>query len=186
MEDFTNKLPDGTPILFIETGTHVGDGVMAAANRLTKVAHFHSVELTEPQYRYCANRFAGSRNITIHHGSSDAFLRNTLPIILKKADVDGNPAALVIWLDAHWSGGNVGDPNNQCPIIEELKAIVPLWSGRKIFLAIDDWEAFNVAGALGSECNASQWPTSAEIRSHVPTDTVTTTDIHSQVIYESQ
>lgn len=186
MEQFVEKLPRPGHVLYIETGTHIGDGLETAISRLTSgVTHFHSVELTEPQYHHCVGRFATNKKVSIHHDSSDVFLKRTLPKLLEISDYESsnNSSALVIWLDAHWSGGDIGDPNRECPLVEELRALRPVWGERPIFLAIDDWRSFH--GSLSSESDPSQWPTAAQVEAEIPQENVVATEYRHEKIFVS-
>jgi len=97
---------------FVETGSHIGNTVEVARQLGFKT--IYSVELSRKWYRHCVERFKEFENIHILRGNSAAMLKD----ILKHA---GGPC--VIWLDAHYSGGDTACGDLPCPIYDELDAI---------------------------------------------------------------
>jgi hypothetical protein len=90
--------------IFIETGTHGGDGIaIALATGFNKL---YSIEIIPNKYDGCVARFAQEPKVKLYLGDS----REILPVILKEID---EPATF--WLDAHF--GTV----EQC--IEEIDII---------------------------------------------------------------
>jgi hypothetical protein len=103
--------------VFIETGTLGGETAFTAAPIFDAV---HSVELSEHHFSSARARNSYS-NVTFYHDSSDHFLESLLPHLQEKKKL--------LWLDAHYSGGNTatlleestGMPKS--PIWGELTAI---------------------------------------------------------------
>ena len=99
--------------IFVETGTHRGDGVQAALN--AGFPCIHSVEVNPVDYGWSMHRFWHHRDrVHLVHGDSRMFLRKLAPTLTTKA---------VFWLDAHYcasGGGSVED----CPLVDELRAIM--------------------------------------------------------------
>ena len=91
--------------LFIETGTYVGWGIEAALN--AGYREIHSIELYEPFYRHCKQRFCAFGYVNLYHGDSSADLKE----ILNQID---RPATF--WLDAHLD----------CLIKERIEPDVPI------------------------------------------------------------
>jgi len=96
--------------VFIETGTLTGTTV-ALANTLG-FAQIYSIELSDKWYKHSVTRFAKLPHITIIHGNSGEKLGELLSKI-------NNPC--VIWLDAHYSGGDTA--KSDLPLYAELEAI---------------------------------------------------------------
>lgn len=98
--------------VFVETGTHKGDGVRAALN--AGFPCIHSVELNPVDYGWSLHRFWHQRDrVHLVHGDSRRFLRKLVPTITTKA---------VFWLDAHWCDSGVGSVAD-CPLVAEIKTI---------------------------------------------------------------
>jgi hypothetical protein len=99
--------------IFIETGSAYGDGIQSALN-----AGFEtiiSIELNPLLYEKCKNRFKNNLNVQLFCGSSEIIL----PQILEKIN-----EPFLLWLDAHWSGGEyIGEMmHNYLP--KELTSII--------------------------------------------------------------
>jgi len=97
--------------IFIETGSHVGSGIMNAIK--AGFEEIHSIELQDNLFERCKDRFKNFRDIFLYHGDS----RSYLELILQKID-----KPCLIWLDAHFSGGETGG-NNDSPLYKELEII---------------------------------------------------------------
>jgi hypothetical protein len=113
----------------IETGTHYGDMVAAMRTRFVRI---DSIEIYEPLYRKVCERFAGCKNICLHHGDSEKILPAILEALTEPA---------LFWLDAHYSGEGTGKGMLNTPILRELQFILdhPL---RKHVILIDDARLF--------------------------------------------
>ena len=81
--------------IFIETGTADGDGVECALK--SGFETIYSIELNPVLFENCKNRFKDNKNVNLICGSSEI----ELPKILEKVD-----EPFLLWLDAHWSGGD--------------------------------------------------------------------------------
>lgn len=81
--------------IFIETGTADGDGVATALS--AGFDEIYSIELNPVLFEKCKERFKDNKNVYLICGSSE----EELPQILENIN---NP--FVLWLDAHWSGGD--------------------------------------------------------------------------------
>ena len=81
--------------IFIETGTADGDGVECALK--SGFETIYSIELNPVLFENCKNRFKDNENVNLICGSSEI----ELPKILEKVD-----EPFILWLDAHWSGGD--------------------------------------------------------------------------------
>ena len=96
--------------VFIETGTLTGTTV-ALANNLG-FDGIYSIELSDKWYKHSATRFVNMPHITIIHGNSGEKLGELLLTIDQPC---------VIWLDAHYSGGDTA--KSDLPLYNELEAI---------------------------------------------------------------
>lgn len=115
---------------FVETGTFMGDMVQAQKKNFKQII---SIELGNELYKKAKKRFINDTNVSIVLGDSGKML----PSILK--DIN-NPA--IFWLDGHYSEGITAKGSTDCPIFEELDAILDNKRMNHILL-IDDARCFN-------------------------------------------
>ena len=115
--------------IFVETGTYLGEMVEAMRTHFHKV---YSIELGEKLYLNAINRFRGDTKVQIHLGDSG----KVLPILLKEIT---EPA--IFWLDGHYSYGITAKGEKDCPVFEELDAI--LKNKLPHVILIDDARCFN-------------------------------------------
>ena len=113
----------------IETGTYKGDMVEAQKNNFKKII---SIELSMDLFEKARERFKNDNQIFIVQGDSG----KVLPNILK--DIN---EPVIFWLDGHYSGGITAKGDKECPIYEELEAIL---IGKKFnhIILIDDARCF--------------------------------------------
>jgi hypothetical protein len=119
--------------ILVETGTYKGDMVEAQKTIFEKVI---SIELGVDLFEKAKERFENDKNVTIVQGNSGKML----PIVLK----DINEPVL-FWLDGHYSGGITAKGDKECPIFEELDAILNNKGFNHIVL-IDDARCFTGDG----------------------------------------
>lgn len=98
--------------IFIETGTADGDGVECALK--SGFEQIYSIELNPILFENCKNRFKNYDNVHLVCGSSETELPNILELINEP---------FVLWLDAHWSGGNYIGELMDVYLPKELSAI---------------------------------------------------------------
>ena len=115
--------------ILVETGTYLGDMVEAQQNRFDKI---YSIELSTKLFRRAVKRFKTHSHITILNGDSGIVLNELMPAIDKPA---------LFWLDGHYSGGITAKAEKECPVPEELEAI--LKSDLYHIILIDDARLFN-------------------------------------------
>lgn len=99
--------------IFIETGTADGDGVQCALD--SGFDEIYSVELNSNLFEKCKNRFKNQDNVHLICGSSEI----ELPKILDLID-----EPFVLWLDAHWSGGEYIGEKMDTYLPKELNSIL--------------------------------------------------------------
>lgn len=108
--------------VFIETGSHIGDGIQQALNAgFQKV---FSIELVPEYYQRCIKRFQGNEKVKIFEGASIYHLPRILHGMQEKC---------TFWLDSH----NFSPENPQSMIIEEL-AIIATHFRKNHTILIDD------------------------------------------------
>jgi hypothetical protein len=115
---------------FVETGTFRGDTVAKVRRHFEEL---HTCELSAELHGEAAKRFSADEAVHCHLGSSPELLRG----IARR--LDGRP--VLYWLDAHWCADDAAaGQESQCPLLDELKAIVPLDSRSVVW--IDDARYF--------------------------------------------
>lgn len=149
------RFADETPPehrFFIETGTHRGDGVQHALDAGFDTVY--SCDVSPFAFGWASHRFENVRD------KVNLFLMDSRPFleqILRFAD-----ARAVIFLDAHWCGGNGevdgadGGKQEDNPLLVELKVIRDC--GKLPTLLIDDRRL------MGSE---DGWPTEQDVKEAV-------------------
>lgn len=115
-------------LAFIETGTYLGDMVFAVKDLFKTI---YSIEIDKTLARYALFSFRTYPHISIVQGDS----ANTL-----KRLVSQQRKNTLFWLDGHYSGGITGKGQKNCPILEELDAI--LGSTLNHVVLIDDAHCF--------------------------------------------
>lgn len=114
----------------VETGTYLGDMVEAQKKRFKKII---SIELGVDLFEKAKMRFKKDKHVNIVQGDSG----KKLPEVLK----DLNEPA-IFWLDGHYSEGITAKGDKECPIFEELDAILKSKKFNHVLL-VDDARCFN-------------------------------------------
>jgi hypothetical protein len=126
----------------VETGTYKGQ----TTKKLSKLAN--SVTTIEADFAYyqrskkILQRFD---NVTVLHGDSGRLIESTLP---------STQINCLIWLDAHYSGGNTAGAQHHCPLLSELQHILSSRRASNTIVLIDDSR-----GLIGK----SGWPMLSEL-----------------------
>lgn len=131
--------------ILIETGTFLGDIVYAMRKNFDKI---YSIELSKELSDRAKERFRNYKHIHIVQGDSPIILSRLLPQICRRP---------LIWLDAHYSGGNTAKGDLETPIMRELNEIFRHIHLNPVIL-IDDARCFD--GSNG-------YPTIEQLRSYV-------------------
>ena len=126
IEEYQEKFNTKT---LVETGTYLGDMVEAQRNRFEKI---YSVELSKKLFQRAVKRFKPYSHISILNGDSGIVLNKLLP---------GIDTPALFWLDGHYSEGITAKGAKECPVSEELQAI--LKSELPHIILIDDARLFN-------------------------------------------
>lgn len=118
-----------TPV-FIETGSHLGDGVSVAFDH--GFQEIHSIDMSPKAIEICQTRFQFCKNVTMHLGNS----AEVLPSLLSTID-----KPVTFWLDAHaMTKTEEKTSKDICPILSELECILKF--PHKSYLLVDDMWLF--------------------------------------------
>jgi hypothetical protein len=132
---------------FIETGTFRGVTTEWASRHFRAV---HSIERAETLYHDVSARLGALDNLSLHLGDT----REILPGLIEALD---EPA--VLWLDAHWCGGDTAGAADECPLLEELA--IAERAGQDIAVLVDDARYF--LAAPPAPHRLEDWPDLAEV-----------------------
>ena len=125
---------------FIETGTLNGDTIFSLEPYFNKL---YTIEFSEKYYINTKNKYSGDKINFILGDSSNVF-ESLLPNITDKC---------IFFLDGHWSGGDTGHSDKDCPLNEEITHINNLFTNEAIII-IDDFRLFGLdksSGKLGED-----------------------------------
>jgi len=112
--------------VFIETGTYLGETTQAMAAVFGEVV---SIELSEELYASAVKKFSFDKKVTLLQGDSSKKIKEAI-------NIAGNQNT-IIWLDAHWSGGNTARASSNTPILGEIGQIKGTAASNTVIL-IDD------------------------------------------------
>lgn len=125
---------------FIETGTLNGDTIFSLEPYFNKL---YTIEYSEKYYNNTKARYNGNK-INFLLGDSSIVFESLLPKITDKC---------IFFLDGHWSGGDTGHSDKDCPLEEEITHINNLFTNDAIII-IDDFRLFGLdksSGKLGED-----------------------------------
>lgn len=112
-------MPNGVEIFkrypnnyFIETGSHIGEGIQMAIE--TGYKNIISVELSDHFLKHCQDRFKNYSHVKLVHGDSSEILWPTIKDINEP---------ITFWLDGHYSCEDTALGKFWSPLMEELKQI---------------------------------------------------------------
>ncbi|PXV68786.1 hypothetical protein CLV62_10149 [Dysgonomonas alginatilytica] len=112
----------------VESGTYLGDMVWAQQHNFEKI---YTIELSKHLQEAAKLRFRNSSHIEFIHGDSGKLMSTLIKDL---------PEKTLFWLDGHYSGGKTARGDKDCPITDEVKAI--LSSNIEHVLLIDDARYF--------------------------------------------
>jgi len=98
---------------FIETGTYLAGTALWAAQHFDRVI---TIEADRQLYEAARKRLASYTNVDVRLGRSQDVLAALVPKLSRPA---------LMWLDAHWCGGDVAvaGESEECPLLEEIATI---------------------------------------------------------------
>lgn len=126
---------------FVETGTFKGSTSFWAAAHFKNV---YTIEIDPAISKATASQPNCPRNIEFFVGNS----KDVLPQVVSKLK-----GRSIFWLDGHWCNVSEFGKEDECPLMDELKAVAAL---QDALILIDDARAF--LGPLPSPHNSSLWP----------------------------
>ena len=117
--------------MFVETGSHVGEGIAKALAAGFKSVR--SIDAGEKQYQHCLSRFRDDPRVRLWKGDSAICLKDMI------ADIQ---CPVTFWLDGHYSAGDTCKCEHEHPILFELEQIAdhPV---KNHFILIDDWRDYS-------------------------------------------
>tara|TARA_Y100000389_G_scaffold202955_1_gene249874 strand:- start:276 stop:845 length:570 start_codon:yes stop_codon:yes gene_type:complete len=115
--------------IFVETGTFMGETIFSMSNKFKEL---HTIEIKKEYYDNVKRINNTNSNINFYLGDS------SIEIINICKNIKNNT---VFFLDGHWSAGNTGKGNKDCPIYEELDGIMNSLTHKAIII-IDDVRLF--------------------------------------------
>lgn len=121
--------------IFIETGTYLGEMVEYQAQNFKQI---FTIEIADVFYDFSSKRLRKYENISVIKGDSSIVLEE----VCEKISEDDR---ILFWLDGHYSGGQTGKGEKECPIYEELTGIFKTRADKDVIL-IDDARCFNGEG----------------------------------------
>ncbi|WP_018479133.1 SAM-dependent methyltransferase [Pontibacter roseus] len=115
--------------VLVETGTYTGNMVQAQKENFDRII---SVELGEELAEAAKRKFKSDKHVSIIQGDSSEVLHQIVKELQEPA---------LFWLDGHYSGGITAKGEKNCPIFEELTAILTDNKYNHVIL-IDDARCF--------------------------------------------
>jgi predicted O-methyltransferase YrrM len=121
----------------VETGTYRGDSALLFASVFGQV---HTIELSEKYHRLAGERLRGLSHVHCYEGDSG----EVLPGLLRRLS-----EPLLVFLDAHWAGGDTAFGVEEVPLLRELRSLAQ--RRQQDIIVIDDVRLLGRQGETGSE-----------------------------------
>lgn len=99
--------------IFIETGTFKAKTAQWASTVFEKV---YTIEANQAIYEQAKQKNSDCKNISFLQGHSRKKLVEVINILQSKK--------AMVWLDAHWSGGETYGEKDECPLMDELDILL--------------------------------------------------------------
>ena len=143
IDDLNNLQVDGLFEVyptFVESGTYLGETILKMQPFFEKL---HTIEIKQQFYLNAVTQYKGNK-ISFHYGDSSKKMKT----VCEKLDTP-----TLFFLDGHWSAGNTGKGDKDCPLYEELPNIIK-YCDQKCIIIIDDIRLFGKGPNKGNEiCN---------------------------------
>lgn len=108
VKNYARSMPE---LVFVETGTYLGDTALWASRIASRVV---TIELSKYYFERSEQRLSELGNVSCYHGDSGTVLGNLLGLL---------NGPLLLWLDGHYSFGDTGGQGAECPLLSELAAL---------------------------------------------------------------
>jgi hypothetical protein len=119
---------------FIETGTLLGYTILTVDPYFKKV---HTIEISEKYFMEFEKHKNNLGKLKINNHLGDSV--ELIPKLLKVLDSKDN---CIFWLDGHWSSGDTGKGEKDCPLLEECVEIDSSYKSDNAIILIDDYRLF--------------------------------------------
>jgi len=123
--------------VFIETGTCHGWTTFAMEPHFDEI---HTIEIKQDLYEKTKGKYNGNK-INFYLGDSSVVLNDICKKVIQPS---------VFFLDGHWSAGNTGKGDKDCPLYEELAVIMNTFKQDAIII-IDDFRLFGKGPSTNTE-----------------------------------
>jgi hypothetical protein len=125
---------------FVETGTYLGETILKVEPLFDNL---YTIEISKELFETVKDMYKGAK-INFILGDSSKSLKELCPSLITDT---------IFFLDGHWSCGDTGRGDKDCPLYEELETIVSLFK-RSCIIIIDDVRLFGKGPKYGNEvCN---------------------------------
>jgi hypothetical protein len=119
----------GAEAVAIETGTYRGKSAILLGQKFVRCT---TIELDIELANRAKKRLSKINNISVIQGSTREVLQEVLP---------ERQTGLLVWLDAHFSGGITAGEDDKCPLMAEIKVLMDSRAGKNTIILIDDARA---------------------------------------------
>lgn len=120
--------------VFIETGTFCGNTIFMMEPHFNKL---HTIEISEKYFLDFEKNKNGLGKLKINNHLGDSV--KIIPKLVKILDENDK---CIFWLDGHWSSGDTGKGEKDCPLVEECRAIDATYKATEGIILIDDYRLF--------------------------------------------
>jgi hypothetical protein len=126
--------------IFVESGTYFGETIFEMEKYFDQL---YTIEINEKFYNNVKNKYNGNK-INFYLGASEDKLTEICNSLKDNT---------IFFLDGHWSAGDTGKGEKDCPLYEELNVINELFKHNGIII-VDDVRLFGKGPNKGDEiCN---------------------------------
>jgi hypothetical protein len=119
----------GPEAVAIETGTYRCKSAILLGQKFIKCT---TIELDVELASRATQRLSKIQNISVIQGTTREVLQQVLP---------NRNTGLLVWLDAHFSGGVTAGEDDKCPLMAEIKVLMATRAKENTIILIDDARA---------------------------------------------